>query len=132
MYRTRPAPPLLLQVREVHRVGGGAQHDQVDPGHPEPRQQPIEVRFRTGGAWRQDAGAPGRCTAQRPEQLVLNPELGGSRDVELLRGRDAGMCRVEDSAAAVGERLQYLLERGAIRARRVVAERESDGREHLA
>jgi hypothetical protein len=38
---------------------------------------------------------------------------------------------VEDPAAVVGERPQDFLERGVIRARRVVRERESDDREHL-
>ena len=41
------------------------------------------------------------------------------------------MQRVEDSAAVVGKRLEDLLERGVIRAPRVVRERESDDREHL-
>ena len=82
----------------------------------------TRVGLRRGGC----RGGPSR----RPEELVLNPELVGSRDVELLRCR-AAVHRVEDSAAAVGKRLEDLLERGVIRAPRVVAERESEGREHL-
>ena len=54
--------------------------------------------------------------------LALTPEL--------LRARRA-VHRVEDSAAVVEKRLEDLLERGGIRARRVVRERESDDREHL-
>ena len=100
----------------------------------EPRQQRVDVRFHeagpeparaTGGA-----GAAGRDTPRRPEELVLDPELVGNRGVELLRGRVA-VHRVEDSAAVVDKRLEDLLERGGIRARHVVRERESDDREHL-
>jgi hypothetical protein len=50
--------------------------------------------------------------------------------VELLRCR-VDVHRVEDSAAVVGKRLEDLPERGVIRAPRMVAERQSDGREHL-
>ena len=75
------------------------------------------------------AALPG-VPSRRPEELVLNPELVGRRDVELLVRR-VDVHRVVDSAAVVGKRLEDLLERGVIRARRVVAERESDGREHL-
>ena len=51
--------------------------------------------------------------------------------VELLRLRVA-VHRVEDPAAVIDHRLQDVLERGVIRARRMVREGESDHRELLA
>src|SRR5207253_1332568 len=74
-------------------------------------------------------GVAGR-SPRRPEQLVLNPELVRSSDMELLRCR-VDVVRVEDSAAVVGKRLEDLLECGVIRAPRVIAERQAEGREHL-
>ena len=75
-----------------------------------------------GVAW----GAP-----RRPEQLVLNPEIIGGSDVELLRC-GADMHHVVDSSAAAGEGLENLRERGVVGARRMVAERESEGRKDLS
>jgi hypothetical protein len=123
------APRLLLflQGREGRLIGCGRQHDQVDPGHLEPRQQRIDVRLHEVGLQRDVA----RGSSRRPEKLVLNPELGGRRDVELLRRR-ADVHRVVDSASPIGKRLEDLRERGVIRAPRVVTERESEGRDHLA
>ena len=93
-----------------------------------PRQPRVDVRFHGGGAGLR--GPSGGRTPRRPEDLVLNPELVGNRGVELLRV-PVPVHRVEDPAAVVDHRLEDLLERGVIRARRVVRERESDDREHL-
>ena len=45
---------------------------------------------------------------RRPEDLVLNPQLVGSRAAGILGSRPAGR-RVDDSAAVVDQRLEDLL-----------------------
>ena len=62
----------------------------------------------------QDGGGDGQ--GRRPEELVLNPELVGSRAGDLLPRRPA-VQHVDDFAAVVDQRLEDLLDRGAIRGR---------------
>ena len=63
-----------------------------------------------------DPGRVGGMTVRgrRPEELVLNPELVGSRAGALLPRRPA-VQHVDDSAAVVEQRLEDLLDRGDIR-----------------
>jgi hypothetical protein len=64
---------------------------------------------------------------RRPEELVLDPELIGSRAGLLLPHR-AAVQYVDDFAAVGEEGLEDLLHRGVIR---FFPRREADGREHF-
>ena len=67
------------------------------------------------GLRRRGAGRRGRAgQGRRPEELVLNPELVGSRAGALLPRRPA-VQHVDDFAAVVEKRLEDLLDRGDIR-----------------
>ena len=145
MHADVPDAPLLLhlpQDGEVRRhVGAGPHHDQVDLGHLERRELLLDRRSHGGGVGlRRRAGVSGQDgdrdgQGRRPEELVLNPELVGSRAGALLPRRPA-VQHVDDFAAVVEQRLEDLLDRGDIRGlRRHRGHRgprpEADDREHL-
>src|SRR4051812_46729637 len=90
------------------------------------------MRFLGSRRGSRGAGAAAAGDApQRQEELVLNPELVDNRGGGLLRLRVILVLRVEHSATVADKRAQDRLERGGIRAPRVVREPESDDREHL-
>ena len=76
----------------------------------------IAALSAAGSAFGGAAGRSGALerTGRRPEELVLNPELCGSRAGALLPRRPA-VQHVDDFAAVVEKRLEDRLDRGDIR-----------------
>ena len=119
MYRTRPSFFISFRTASCVASARGRHHDQVDLGHLERRELRLDLRFHGGGVELAAAGRRARPAGadghgRRPEELVLNPELVGSRAGGLLPRRPA-VQHVDDSAAVVEQRLEDLLERGVIR-----------------